>query len=136
MPAPLVTTQKLRFCDTDALGHVNNAVYSVLLEAGRVEMVQAAGLLDPANGYGVVIARLELDYLRELTWPAEIRIETALHRLGTKSIQARQKLFREDMLVARASSVLAVIDLATRHAVPLKNEWRAVLGQWLVPEYA
>jgi len=133
--APLVTTQKLRFCDTDQLGHVNNAVYSVLLEAGRVEMVQAAGLLDPAGGFGVVIARLELDYLRELTWPGEIRIETALHRLGAKSIQARQKLFKGEELVARASSVLAVIDLATRRAVPLRDDWRAVLGQWLVPDY-
>ena len=77
----------------------------------------------------------DLDYLRELTWPGEIRIETALHRLGSKSIQARQKLFKDEELVARASSVLAVIDLATRRAVPLRNDWRAVLGQWLVPDY-
>ena len=47
-----VTTQKLRFCDTDRLGHVNNAVYSVMCEAGRSELMQAAGLLEPGSGMG------------------------------------------------------------------------------------
>ncbi len=92
MPAPFVTTQKLRFCDTDALGHVNNAVYAVMYEAGRAEMMRQVGLLDPACGFGVVIARLELDFLREMNWPAEVRIETALQRMSTKSLHVRQRL--------------------------------------------
>jgi acyl-CoA thioester hydrolase len=128
-----VTTQKLRFCDTDQLGHVNNAVYSVMCEAGRSEMMQAAGLL--ASGLGVVIARLELDFVREMNWPGEIRIETAIHRLGRKSIQVHQKIRQDGVEVARATSILAVIDTAKRRAVPLTDDWRATLGRWLVPAF-
>ena len=135
MGAPFVTHQRLRFCDTDSLGHVNNAVYSVMLEAGRAEMVDLIGLLRPEGGFGVVIARLELDFLREMTWPGEIRIETAVHAMGTKSIRMRQKLFQDQTLVARSASVLAVIDIQTRRAVALHDEWRTALDQWLVPEF-
>jgi acyl-CoA thioester hydrolase len=135
MGAPMITTQKLRFCDTDQLGHVNNAVYSVLLEAGRVEMVHAAGLLDPRAGFAVVIARLELDYLREMNWPGEVRIETAVHRLGNKSFHVRQRLVLGGEITAKAHTVLAVMDMNTRKALPLREDWRAALEQWLVPEF-
>jgi acyl-CoA thioester hydrolase len=130
-----VTTQKLRFCDTDRLGHVNNAVYNVMCEAGRAELMQEAGLLDPAGGHGVVIARLELDFLREMNWPGEIRIDTAIHRIGQKSIQVHQHLHQADTLVAKATSILAIIDTTKRRAVPITDEWRAALERWLVPEF-
>ena len=71
MAAPIVTSQRLRFCDTDQLGHVNNAVYAEMFEAGRVEMLAP---LRPARAgpHAVVIARLEIDYLREMNWPGEV----------------------------------------------------------------
>jgi acyl-CoA thioester hydrolase len=130
-----VATQQLRFCDTDRLGHVNNAVYSVMCEAGRSELMQAAGLLEPGSGHGVVIARLELDFVREMNWPGEVLIETAIHRLGRKSIQVHQKIHQDGAEVARATSILAVIDTAKRRAVPLTEEWRTALGRWLVPTF-
>ncbi len=130
-----VTTQRLRFCDTDQLGHVNNAVYSVMCEAGRSELMQAAGLLEPGSGYGVVIARLELDFLREMNWPGEIRIETAIHRIGQKSVQLRQHVYQGDTLVAKATSIIAVIDTAKRRAVPITDTWRAALERWLVQAF-
>ena len=130
-----VTTQRLRFCDTDRLGHVNNAVYSVMCEAGRSELMQEAGLLEPGSGHAVVIARLELDFLREMNWPGEIRIETAIHRIGQKSVQVRQHVHQGDTLVAKATSILAVIDTEKRRAVPIADGWRAALERWLVPEF-
>ena len=121
-PQLFVTTQKLRFCDTDRLGHVNNAVYAVMCEAGRVRAhAVRPGCSAPAAGHGVVIARLELDFLREMNWPGEVRIETAIHRIGQKSIQVRQQLHQDGVLVARATSILAVIDTAKRRAVPISD---------------
>ncbi len=131
--AAFVTTQVLRFCDTDQLGHVNNAIYTVMCEAGRAELMAAAGLIAPEQGHSVVIARLELDFLREMNWPGEVRIETEVARLGTKSLQLRQRLSVGETLTARALSVLVVIDLTTRRALPLSDAWRAALAPYLVP---
>ena len=131
-----VTTQILRFCDTDRLGHVNNAVYAVMYEAGRAEMMAAAGFMDAGTGHGVVIARLELDFLREMNWPGEVRIETEIARIGTKSLHVHQRLLVAGHLTSRAVSVLALIDTATRRAVPISVEWRAALAPWCVTEPA
>jgi acyl-CoA thioester hydrolase len=130
--APFVTSQKLRFCDTDRLGHVNNAVYAMMYEAGRAELMAHAGLLESRSGRGVVIARLELDFVAEMNWPGEVRIETWFARIGNKSLHARQQLLIDDAVVSRAASVLAIIDTATRRAVAIEPAWRETLAAWLV----
>jgi acyl-CoA thioester hydrolase len=135
MGAFFTTHQRLRFCDTDRLGHINNAVYAVMYEAGRAEMLEQAGLLSPATNRGVVIARLELDFLREMNWPGEVAIESAIVRIGTKSFTLRQRLLLGGELVSRAVSVLAVIDTETRRAVPLEDAWRDDFQRWFVPDF-
>lgn len=134
MGEPYVTTQRLRFCDTDSIGHVNNAVYSVMCEAGRSELALRCGLLAPESGHVVVIARLELDFLREMNWPGEIRIETEVARIGNKSFALRQRLWQDETLAGRAMTVLAVMDARTRRAVPITDTWRAALSPFLVAE--
>ena len=64
------TTHRLRFNDTDRLGHVNNAVFAVMLEQGRSELAGLAGLPVESTGQALVIVRLELDFVAEMSWPA------------------------------------------------------------------
>lgn len=126
-----VTTHRLRFNDTDQLGHVNNAVFAVMLEQGRAEMIYQLGLPIGQDNQAVVIARVELDFVTELTWPGSVRIETEVARLGTRSFHLRQRLIGEAGLAARATSVLVVMDKTTRRAVPI-DPWRDRLTQYLV----
>jgi acyl-CoA thioester hydrolase len=132
MPEPFVTTQRLRFCDSDQIGHINNSVYSVLYEAGRVELVRATGLM--GGPLAVVIVRLEIDFLREMNWPGEVRIETSVARIGTKSMHMRQRLLLEGEVTSRSRSVLAIIDPATRRAVPIPQEWRAAMAPFTLAD--
>ena len=128
-------TFPLRFCDTDMLGHVNNAVYSSVYEAGRTEMLGGAGMLDLSRGFSPVIVRVEIDFLREMNWPGDVIVETAVHKIGNKSMHVRQRAMIGGELVSRAASVLAVIDTSTRRAVVLPEEWRAALGEFLEPDF-
>jgi len=137
------TTHRLRFNDTDRLGHVNNAVFAVMLEQGRSELAVAAGLPVEApaelgsaksGSAALVIVRLELDFLQEMTWPGDVRVETEVAKFGAKSFQLRQRLISGGDLCARAVTVLVVMDRATRKAVPLTLEWRGSLDRWLVPD--
>ncbi len=95
-----------------------------------------AGLLVPAEGHAVVLARLEIDFSSEMTWPADVSIENAFHRIGNKSLHVRQRLLVGGAVTSRSSSVLAVIDTTTRRAVPLQNAWRVVFERWLVPDFS
>ena len=132
MPAH-VTTHRLRFNDTDRLGHVNNAVFAVMLEQGRSELAVEAGLPVETDGCSLVIVRLELDFLQEMAWPGDVRIESELARIGTRSFQLRQRLILAGALCARAMTVLVVMDRALRRAVPI-DPWRASLERWLAVE--
>ena len=55
---------QVRWNDADALGHVNNSVYLSYLEAARGELIRAA--LGDDAWWGWVLARIEVDFLREI----------------------------------------------------------------------
>lgn len=53
---------QVRFADTDALGHVNNAVYLEYLELARVEWLKRVLGAVETKEFGVILARAEVDY--------------------------------------------------------------------------
>lgn len=119
---PLKAFDKLRYGDTDRQGHVNNAVFATFFETGRCEL-----LLDPSTtiigpGQSLVLARLEIDLVAEVNWPGTVEIGTAVTRIGRSSVGLEQALFQNDILVARATSVIVLTDVTTRRSTPLSAE--------------
>jgi acyl-CoA thioester hydrolase len=130
-----VTTHRLRFNDTDKLGHVNNAVFAVMLEQGRAELMELAGLPVGGSDQAVVIVRMELDFLAEMAWPGDVRIETVVSRLGGRSFQMQQRLVSAGAVCGQALTVMVVMDRAARKAVSI-DPWRESLSRWLVADGA
>lgn len=64
---PLQTYEKLRYADTDRQGHVNNAIFSTMLETGRVELLYDPGHPLISNNCAFVIASLTLNFRAEIT---------------------------------------------------------------------
>ncbi len=110
---------KLRYADTDRQGHVNNSVFSTALETGRVELLHVpdAGIVEVGKSF--VIARLELDFRGELTWPGQVAIGTSVESVGRTSITLAQGLFQHDRCVALARTVIVQVDDDTHRATPL-----------------
>jgi len=139
MGEPHRTVHRLRFNDTDRLGHVNNAVFAVMLEQGRSEMAVEAGLPIESSGaegdtQALVIVRMELDFVREMGWPGEVLVETSVSRIGGRSLQVRQRLIHGGEECGRALTVLCVLDRATGKAAPITPAWQEALARWHVPE--
>ena len=128
------TTHRLRFNDTDQLGHVNNAVFAVMLEQGRSELAAETGLPLGGGTQTLVIVRLELDFVREMSWPGDVDIETWVSRLGERSIQLRQRLMQGGRECGQALTILCVLDRTTGRAMPLMPEWREALERWVVAD--
>lgn len=116
---PLRTYEKLRYVDTDRQGHVNNAVFSSMLETGRVEMLYNPEKPLAAHGCAFVIAKLALDFRKEITWPGEVRIGTRVATFGRSSITIEQGLFQEGRCVASAATVIVHINQTTRRSQAL-----------------
>jgi acyl-CoA thioester hydrolase len=66
-----------------------------------------------------VIARLELDYHAELTWPGQVEIGTRLLRLGRSSFTFAQGIFQNGRCAASAVTVIVLMNEATRRSTPL-----------------
>jgi len=125
---PLVTSDKLRYRDTDRQGHVNNAVFSTLLETGRVELLyDSAQPLNSADGC-FVIASLHIEFLREITWPGEVKIGTRVKRIGGSSITLEQGLFQSGNCAAVAETVIVQMDEKTRKSMRLEESAIKVLA--------
>ena len=126
-------TEKIRYADTDRQGHVNNAIFSTLLESARVELIydRARPLLEPGTSF--VIARLVIDFKAELVWPGTADIGTRVERIGSSSVTLRHAIYQGTTCVAEAETVIVVMDDATRRARPLGAAGRARLAELQVP---
>ena len=116
---PFTTRERVRFRDCDAMGHVNNAVYSTYLEEARI------GVLGGLSSF--ILARMEIDFRAELRAGEEVEIGTRCPRVGTKSFELEHELRAGGRVVATARSVLVAYDYERGESVPVPDELRGRL---------
>lgn len=118
---PFRTFEKLRYADTDRQGHVNNAIFSTMLETGRVELLYSSQPSLCAPGCTFVIASLQLDFLGEINWPGTVEIGTGVLSVGRSSVTMKQALFQEGACRATARTVIVQMDESSRKSSPLTS---------------
>lgn len=130
---PLKTFEKLRYADTDRQGHVNNAVFSTMLETGRVELLYSPDNPLTDAGCAFVIASMQMDFLGEINWPGRVDIGTRVFAVGRSSLTLEQALFQNDRVVASAKTVIVQMNEETRRAHPLSDVAKQKLSGLLSP---
>ncbi len=118
---PHIRRERVRFRDCDALGHVNNAVYSTYLEEARMDVL--GGLRE------FILARVEIDFRAELRAGEEIEVGTRVGGLGTKSFELEHEIRADGRVAAEAKSVLVAYDYGRAESVPLSESLRARLSE-------
>src|SRR5918912_3519832 len=113
---PFVHRERVRFRDCDAIGHVNNAVFSTYLEEARIGVL---GGLAP-----FILARVEIDFRSQLRAGEEIEIGSRCSRVGQKSFDLEHQILADGRVVADAKSVLVAYDYETEASVPLTDAMR------------
>jgi acyl-CoA thioester hydrolase len=121
------TAVTVRFSDQDSMGHVNNVSFAAYVEAARTMLIQ--GLLDRFDHQGLdfILARVSIDYLRELHYPSTIDVGARLTRLGTKSLTSGYGVFLGDDCIATSLSVNVFYDMNTRTSVAPPDDVRDAL---------
>lgn len=120
----------VRWRDTDALGHVNHAVFLTYFEVGRDAFFGQVLGSEPIY----VIARLEIDFRAEVR-PAEkqVRVQIAVERLGTTSLTTRETLSLATGEVAAQAKVVSVRwDEELRKPIPFTASDRERLTAYLL----
>lgn len=122
---PFWTEEKLRIADTDLNGHVNNGAIGAFCEAGRVEVMRAVAGPPEDSPVRMVVARVEIDYLREIHFPGRVRIGSAVARIGRSSITVEQGLFLDGTCFATSQAVMVMLDPVTRRPAAMPEALRA-----------
>ncbi|WP_237724746.1 acyl-CoA thioesterase [Deinococcus alpinitundrae] len=117
---------QLRFSDTDQMGHINNAAYAMFLETARLDLTASLGLPE----LKVVLARLELDYRREVKLGQRVQILTVVTHLGTSSWSYASRLLADGAVALEARSVQVQVGPDMRPQ-PLGPALRSALATYL-----
>jgi acyl-CoA thioester hydrolase len=117
---PWIQRERVRFRDVDAMGHVNNAVYSTYLEQARIGIL---GGLEP-----FILARVEIDFRAPLQEGEEVEVRSRCSHVGTKSFELQHEVWSSDRLVAEAKSVLVGYDYERDASVPITDDLRRILS--------
>ena len=116
---------KVRTYECDNYGHVNNANYLNYLEYARYELLNDAGFDYGAMlkaGYGVYVARIEIDYKKPALTNDELTINSWPIKKGAVSGVIAQEIWRGEDLLAAAKVTWAFVD---SRGIPTKipPEW-------------
>jgi acyl-CoA thioester hydrolase len=124
---PMRTSEKLRFADTDRLGHITNTVFAVCCQNARMELLCDPRRVPIPRNTHFVIAKLMLEFQAEMHWPGTVEIGTRVERVGRSSVTLAQALFVNQACVAIADSVVALMEMTTRRPAPLPEETKEAL---------
>jgi acyl-CoA thioester hydrolase len=131
------TRDLVRFQDLDRLGHVNNVSFAIYLESGRVDFLET---LNPGStagtGVGWVIARLLLDFIDEARYPADVDIGSRILHVGRSSCIVGQGLFIGERCFGVAENVCVWADTEQARSLPMPDDVRAAVTDYLVPDAA
>ena len=122
-----VTTQKLRFCDTDKLGHVNNVAYLRWVQDVAVAHWRTvASAAEQARLWWIVV-RHEIDYKHPAYLGDRIVAKTWVGTASRIRFERHTELLRESdrCLLAKARTLWCPIDAATGKPASVGPDIRA-----------
>jgi acyl-CoA thioester hydrolase len=119
----------VRWGDMDSLNHVNNAEYMRYFEEARVAWSSHHDLRRHREEGGMIIARATIHYKKPVVYPATLRSEIFVHRIGRSSFELHQTLTHEGEEAPSTTGDYAVVwfDYAQGRSAPIPPRLRAIL---------
>lgn len=133
MSSQFVYSLTIKPSHLDVFGHVNNAVYLMLLEEARWDILNKNNYgIDKiqATGLGPVILEIRINFLKELHVGDQITIETRTISYKNKISKMSQIILRGEEICSTAELVMGLFDLKARKLVLPTPEWLRAVG-WL-----
>jgi acyl-CoA thioester hydrolase len=112
----------LRFGDTDRMGHINNAVYSTLFEAGRFSFFKRGFDQAYATERKFSLSKVSINFLIEMYFPGTVEVGSKILSVGSSSVTLGQAVFKEEECCAVSESVLVLIDMKLRRSTKFTSD--------------
>lgn len=135
LPGPFAFRREIevRFADTDAMGHVNNAAYLTYCEIARAAYYEAVtGRPLPLGVHGaeegMILAEMRIAFRSPAFYGETLTIEARVDRVGRTSftmafrLTAPESRYGRARLVAAAESVQVMYDYSAERSIPVPDD--------------
>jgi len=122
---------QVRWGDMDSAGHVNNIVYFRYMEDARIAWFEHLGMLDAGADLRPILARVECDFRKPVTYPGDVVTRQTVTRVGRTSVDHDVEIVLADdpsQVVATGKSVVVWLDYASGKPAPWSEHQRALFS--------
>jgi acyl-CoA thioester hydrolase len=129
-------TVNIRFCETDALGHVSNTSYFIYLEEARIRLFEELGYGSNVKEWRFILASTKCDFVNQAFFGQRLKIETNVSKIGNKSFQIVHRILDEKTgtLIALGEATIVYFNFKTQKSEPIPDDLRNQLEQYMIPE--
>lgn len=117
--------ERIRWSDTDLVGHANNLAFGAFCETGRCHFVRELLEAQADRRAMLLPVQLTINFLGEAHWPATIDIGTGVISIGKTSVRVGQGLFDGDRCIGTSDTTIVLIDEQTRRPQPVPQWLRS-----------
>ena len=118
--------------DMDSYQHVNNIVYFRWFESARIAYLEQIGLKAMYHGAGIgpILAAIDCNYRRQLTYPDTVAVGARISRIGRTSFEMEHVLVStaQQAVVADGKSTIVTFDYKVQKPIPVPDEIRAAIA--------
>ena len=133
MAKQLVTPVQKRFSDVDSFMHVNNIWQQSYFDMGKTDFyTKVLGITGVFDRLRIITASTHTDYLGQVRLMDDIVVVADVSRIGKRSMALHQRIMSGDRCLTESSSVMVAFDFETQQTVPMPEEWRNALEEYLI----
>lgn len=106
------TQVTVRFCETDALGHINNTSYFIYLEEARIQFFESLGYSMNTREWNFIVASTKCDFVNQGYFNQILTIKTYVTKIGTKSFEINHEIIcsKTGQLIAKGNAIIVFFD--------------------------
>jgi len=101
---------KPRFCETDALGHINNTVVAQWFEGAREPIFQWFIPTLDINQWSLILARTIVDFHAQLKYGKAVTLKTYISRIGNSSFDVHQEVWQQGIKCSSGTATMVYFD--------------------------
>jgi len=127
------TDLKTRYCESDALGHINSVSYFIYLEQARVDFLLDNHIIDTLNNWPFILVSTHCDYKRQIYINDTIVVNTFVKEIGRSSFTLGHNLVHKESneLLAYGEAVIVHFDFDSQMSTPIPDEMRGKMEEFL-----
>ncbi|WP_040956740.1 thioesterase family protein [Virgibacillus sp. SK37] len=121
---------KVRFGETDTLGHINNTSYFIYMEEARIEFLAKMGIDIQKENYAFMLVSTKCDFIKQGYFGQVLGVTTEVSRMGTKSMTLTSTMREKESgdVIARGDAVLVYFNVNKQKTVPIPESFKEILS--------